>query len=78
MLPSTICAPSPLSSSGVIALTVPYVPTGMNTGVSTTPRAQLAAGRAAQRRRVPGSSKFMPVPQRDRERDPGSMSIASP
>ena len=55
VLPSTICAPSASSSFGAIALTVPYVPTGMNTGVSTAPCAvssrprARAAGRRLQR-----------------------------
>ena len=37
VLPRMISAPSSSSSSGVIALTVPCVPTGMKTGVSTSP-----------------------------------------
>jgi hypothetical protein len=35
---STICEPIVSSSSGVIAFTVAFVPTGMNTGVSISPR----------------------------------------
>ena len=46
VLPSTICAPISTSSAGAIALTVPYVPTGMNTGVSTTPCASQATATA--------------------------------
>ena len=37
MLPSTICAPSAQSSSGWTPFTVPFVPTGMNAGVETSP-----------------------------------------
>ena len=37
MLPRTICAPSASSSAGVSDFTVPFVPTGMNAGVSTSP-----------------------------------------
>ena len=37
----------PMSSSGVIALTVPYVPTGMKMGVSTTPRGNVRRPRRA-------------------------------
>src|SRR5487761_91284 len=36
-----ISAPIPMTSRGVIALTEPYVPTGMNAGVSTVPRAKV-------------------------------------
>ena len=37
VLPSTICAPAARRSSGARPFTVPRVPTGMNTGVSTAP-----------------------------------------
>ena len=37
VLPRTICAPSARSSSGSTVLTVPFVPTGMNAGVGTSP-----------------------------------------
>jgi hypothetical protein len=37
VLPSTIVAPSARSSSGSTAFTVPFVPTGMNAGVGTSP-----------------------------------------
>ena len=37
MLPSTICAPSARTSSGSSVFTVAFVPTGMNTGVRTSP-----------------------------------------
>ena len=48
VLPRTICAPSSSSSRGAIALTVPYVPTGMNTGVSTSPCASESRPRRAR------------------------------
>jgi hypothetical protein len=37
VLPRIICAPAAISSSGDKDLTEPLVPTGINTGVSTTP-----------------------------------------
>ena len=38
MLPRTTSAPSALTWSGYMALTVPAVPTGMKAGVRMTPR----------------------------------------
>ena len=46
------------SSAGVIALTVPYVPTGMNTGVSTAPCAVVSRPHVL-RRRLPVISNCM-------------------
>ena len=40
MLPKIISAPKSLTSSTVIALTVPQVPTGIKAGVFTTPRSK--------------------------------------
>ena len=47
VLATMIRAPSPSSSSGVIAFTVAWVPTGMNAGSSTAPRANDARARRA-------------------------------
>ena len=46
MLASMIEAPTSTRSSGWRALTVAFVPTGMNWGVSTTPCAELEAAEA--------------------------------
>src|SRR5258706_4735966 len=47
VLPSTICAPTACRSSGLMALTVPYVPTGMKTGGSMLPWAKVKRPRRA-------------------------------
>jgi hypothetical protein len=67
VLPRTICAPLSVSSSGVIAFTVPYVPTGMNAGVSTSPRANDMRPRRA-RPSVFISWNFMRAPGTSRPR----------
>ena len=47
MLPRIIWAPISFSSSGLIALTEPYVPTGMNVGVSIWPWLRVSVPRRA-------------------------------
>src|SRR5450631_2104183 len=58
VLPSTISAPMASRSSGVIALTVPYVPTGMNAGVSTVPRPNSSRPRRAAPSRANKSNRM--------------------
>ena len=47
VLPRRIVVPESRNAWGVMPLTVPYVPQGMNTGVSTTPRRVVSRPRRA-------------------------------